>query len=188
MEINTSSCLQTPRRRFLTTASQALATTTLLSGVTYSLHARPVHAAGSDSINIALIGCGGRGGGAAADALGIVEAPLKLTALADVAEGRTEMVRRILSKKFPDQVDVPDDRMFKGFDAYKQALDTLRPGDIAIFATPAAFRTTHFEYAISRGLHVFMEKPVAVDGPSAKRIIDLASKADLQTNSKLASG
>ena len=89
MEINTSSCLQTPRRRFLTTASQALATTTLLSGVTHSLHSSPVHAAGSDSINIALIGCGGRGGGAAADALGIVEAPLKLTTLADVAEGRT---------------------------------------------------------------------------------------------------
>ena len=179
MKTNTPLRSPTPRRKFLTTASQALATTTLLSGVTHSLHSSLVHAAGSDSINIALIGCGGRGGGAAADALGIVEAPLKLTALADVAEGRTEMVRRILSRQFPDQVDVPDDRMFKGFDAFKQALDTLRPGDIAIFATPAAFRATHFEYAISRGLHVFMEKPVAVDGPSAKRIIDLASKADL---------
>ena len=50
-------------------------------------------------------------------------------------------------------------------------LDTLRPGDIAIFATPAAFRAAHFEYAISRGLHVFMEKPVAVDGPSAKELL-----------------
>ena len=179
MKTNTPLRSPTPRRKFLTTASQALATTTLLSGVTHSLHSSLVHAAGSDSINIALIGCGGRGGGAAADALGIVEAPLKLTALADVAEGRTEMVRRILSRQFPDQVDVPNDRMFKGFDAFKQALDTLRSGDIAIFATPAAFRAAHFEYAISRGLHVFMEKPVAVDGPSAKRIIDLASKADV---------
>ena len=178
MDNNSSSPSQTPRRTFLKTASKAVATTTLLSGAAHSLNFRPVHAAGSDSINIALIGCGGRGGGAAADALGVVEAPLKLTALADVAEGRTEMVRRILSKQFPEQVDVPDDRMFMGFDAFKQALDTLRPGDIAIFATPAAFRATHFEYAISRGLHVFMEKPVAVDGPSAKRIIDLASKAD----------
>ena len=132
METDTFSRLQTPRRKFLTTASQALATTTLLSGVTHSLHSSPVHAAGSESINIALIGCGGRGGGAVADALGIVEAPLKLTALADVAAGRTEMVRRILSRQFPDQIDVPDDRMFKGFDAFKQALDTLRPGDIAI--------------------------------------------------------
>ncbi|MBT6055260.1 MAG: Gfo/Idh/MocA family oxidoreductase, partial [Planctomycetaceae bacterium] len=174
METNAFSHLQTPRREFLTKTTKAVATTTLLSGVTHSLNSSPVHAAGSDSINIALIGCGGRGGGAAADALGIVEAPLKLTALADVAEGRTEMVRRILSRQFPDQVDVPDDRMFMGFDAFKQALDTLRPGDIAIFATPAAFRAAHFEYAISRGLHVFMEKPVAVDGPSAKRIIDLA--------------
>jgi len=136
------------------------------------------HAAGSESINVALIGCGGRGGGAAADALDVTKAPLKLIALADVAEGRTKMVRRILSREFPDRVDVPEERMFVGFDAYKKAIDTLTPGDIAIFATPPAFRAAHFEYAIQKGLHVFMEKPVAVDGPSAKRIIDLATTAD----------
>ena len=68
MDNNSSSPSQTPRRTFLKTASKAVATTTLLSGAAHSLNFRPVHAAGSDSINIALIGCGGRGGGAAADA------------------------------------------------------------------------------------------------------------------------
>ena len=72
METNAFPRSQTPRREFLTTTTKAVATTTLLSGLTHSINSSPVHAAGSDSINIALIGCGGRGGGAAADALGIV--------------------------------------------------------------------------------------------------------------------
>ena len=61
---------------------------------------------------------------------------------------------------------MPEDRKFVGFDAYKKAMDCLKPGDVAIFATPPAFRWVHFTYAIEKGLNVFMEKPVTVDGPT----------------------
>ena len=166
------------RRSFLKTGSATAATMPALSSLLAGTAAANAHAAGGDAIQVALIGCGGRGGGAAANALAVVEAPLKLVALADVVQGRAEIVRRNLGAKHPDRVDVPDERMFIGFEAYKEAIDALRPGDIAIFATPPAFRAPHFEYAIKKGLHVFMEKPVAVDGASARRIIDLAAKAD----------
>ena len=72
---------------------------------------------------------------------------------------------------------MPEDRQFVGFDAYKKAMDCLKPGDIAIFATPPAFRWVHFTYAIEKGLNVFMEKPVTVDGPTSKRMLKLAEEA-----------
>ena len=73
---------------------------------------------------------------------------------------------------------MPEDRQFIGFDAYKKAMDCLKPGDIAIFATPLAFRWVHFTYAIEKGLNVFMEKPLTADGPTSKIMLDLAKKAD----------
>ena len=72
---------------------------------------------------------------------------------------------------------MPKDRKFVGFDAYKKAMDCLKPGDIAIFATPLAFRWVHFTYAIEKGLNVFMEKPVTVDGPTRPRMLKLAEEA-----------
>jgi predicted dehydrogenase len=78
----------------------------------------------------------------------------------------------------PEVLAVPQEQRFSGFDAYKKAMDVLRPGDIAIFASPLAFRWVHFQYAIERGLHVFMEKPVVADGPTGKRMLELAKKAD----------
>src|SRR5262249_40154727 len=77
-----------------------------------------------------------------------------------------------------DKVDVPDDRKFIGFDGYKKAMDCLKPGDVAIFATPPAFRWVHFTYAIEKGLNVFMEKPVTVDGPSSRRMFKLAEESE----------
>ena len=74
-------------------------------------------------------------------------------------------------------MDVPKDRQFVGFDAYKKAMDCLRPGDVAIFTTVPAFRWVHFGYAIEKGLNVFLEKPVAVDGPSARKMFALAEKS-----------
>ena len=76
-----------------------------------------------------------------------------------------------------DQLDVPDDRKFIGFDGYKQAMDCLRPGDVAIFATPPGFRWVHFGYAIEKGINVFMEKPVTVDGPTTRRMLKLADES-----------
>ena len=74
-------------------------------------------------------------------------------------------------------LDVPEDRKFIGFDAYQKAMDCLQPGDIAIFATPPAFRWVHFGYAIEKGLNVFMEKPVTVDGPTTRRMLELAEQS-----------
>src|SRR5690606_104991 len=78
----------------------------------------------------------------------------------------------------PGAIDVPPERRFTGFDAYKKAMDTLRPGDIAIFTSPCCFRWVHYQYAIERGLHVFMEKPITTDGPTSRRMFELAKQAD----------
>src|SRR5262249_2594302 len=76
-----------------------------------------------------------------------------------------------------DLVDVHQDRKFIGFDGYRKAMDCLKPGDVVILTTPPAFRWVHFTYAIQKGLNVFMEKPVTVDGPSSRRMLELAEKA-----------
>lgn len=137
-----------------------------------------VHAAEENTIQVALIGCGGRGTGAAANALSTTSGPIKLVAMADVFENRLEGSFQQLSKRYDKQVEVPKDRQFIGFDAYRKAMDCLKPGDVAIFATPPAFRWVHFDYAIERGLNVFMEKPVTVDGPSSRRMFELGKKAE----------
>ncbi|GAB6164172.1 Gfo/Idh/MocA family oxidoreductase [Thermostilla marina] len=163
----------TSRRRFLKTAGTAAAVSTLVGTAIPR-----VHAAEDNTVRIALIGCGGRGTGAVMNAFQVKAAPVKLVAMADVFQDRLDRSFKALSDRRPDQVDVPDDRKFIGFDGYKKAMDCLRPGvDIAIFATPPAFRWVHFTYAIERGVNVFMEKPVTVDGPTSKRMFDLAEKA-----------
>lgn len=157
-----------------------------------ALHAPRVFAqAGSDHVlQLALVGAGGRGTGAAVDALTNAGYPIKLVAMADVFPHRLQESLTALKQNFegkPELVDVPEDRQFIGFDAYKQAMDTLRPGDIVIFASPLAFRWVHYQYAIDKGLHVFMEKPVVADGPTGKKMFELAKKAD-EKNLKSAVG
>ena len=164
----------TTRRDFLKNTSRIAAASALATGLTPSLYG-----AGNGGIRLALIGCGGRGSGAANDAMNVQgRGPIKLVAMADVFENRLAGSYKNLKNGHPDQVDVPKERQFIGFDAYKKAMDCLRPGDIAIFATPPAFRWVHFKYAIKKGLNVFMEKPVTVDGPTTKRMIELAKQAD----------
>jgi hypothetical protein len=157
------------RRRFIQTTGK-LAAVSALANVAIP----NVHAAGSDLIQVALIGCGGRGGGAAANALCVKRGPIKLVAMADVFPARLDATFARLNQKFASQMDVPRDRQFIGFDAYKKAMDCLKPGDIAIFATPPAFRWVHFTYAIEKNINVFMEKPVTVDGPTSRRMFKLA--------------
>jgi predicted dehydrogenase len=84
-------------------------------------------------------------------------------------------------------VDVPPDRRFLGFDAYKQAMDAVKPGDVVILGTPPAFRWVQFTYAIDKGLHTFMEKPVTVDGPTTRRMLKLGELAS-QKNLKVGVG
>ena len=164
--------LTSSRREFLKTTTK-LAAVSALAGV-----ALPhVHAQNGNEIRVALIGCGGRGGGAASNALSVNTGPMKLVAMADVFENKLSAAYRGLKSKHGDSVDVPDDRKFIGFDGYKKAMDCLRPGDIAIFTTPLAFRWVHFTYAIEKKLNVFMEKPLTADGPTSRRMIKLAEEA-----------
>jgi predicted dehydrogenase len=171
--MTTPSIPGTSRRTFLQNTGRAAAATALTSMVVPKVHAAEDH-----TIQIALVGCGGRGGGAADNALSIDRGPLKVVALADVFPNRLEGAYNALSRRHSDKVDVPDDRKFIGFDAYKKAIDCLKPGDIAIFATPPAFRWVHFTYAIEKGVNVFMEKPVTVDGPTSRKMFALADEAD----------
>jgi predicted dehydrogenase len=136
-----------------------------------------VHAAENNTLNVALIGCGGRGTGAAFDALSVKQGPMKLVAMADVFPDRLQNSYESLQKQVPNQMEVPGDRRFIGFDGYQKAMDCLKPGDIAIFTSPLAFRWVHFGYAIQKGLNVFMEKPLTADGPTSVRMLKLAEEA-----------
>lgn len=142
------------------------------------------------NLQLALVGCGGRGTGAVVDALTAANYPTKLVAMADVFQKRLDDSAAALEQQYqsnPAIVRVGDDKKFIGFDAYKHAMDVLRPGDIVILATPLAFRWVHFQYAIEKGLNVFMEKPLVADSPSAQRMLELAKKADAK-NLKVAVG
>ncbi|MDP7302497.1 MAG: Gfo/Idh/MocA family oxidoreductase, partial [Pirellulaceae bacterium] len=160
------------RRQFLKNTGVMAATSTLIASAVPN-----VHAADSNTIQVALVGCGGRGTGAAKNALQVKNGPVKLVAMADVFQDRQDISHKSLATQFPNQVDVPEDRKFVGFDAYKKAIDVLNPGDVVIFATPPAFRWLHFTYAIEKGVNVFMEKPVTIDGPTSKRMFALAEQA-----------
>jgi myo-inositol 2-dehydrogenase / D-chiro-inositol 1-dehydrogenase len=159
---------QISRRNFLQATSVAA------GGVALGLSTeRAVHAQGSDTIKIALVGCGGRGSGAADQALS-TKGNTKLVAMADAFPDRLESSYKNLAKEHEKQMEVPDDHKFIGFDAYK---DAIKLADVVILATPPGFRSIHFEEAVKQGKHVFMEKPVAVDGPGVKRVLEAAEEA-----------
>ena len=162
----------TSRRDFLKHTGRIAAASTLAAAI-----APRIYAGQNNTIRLALIGCGGRGTGAASNALAVKNGPIKLVAMADVFQSRLDRSYKNLQRGRRDKVDVPEDRRFIGFDAYKKAMDCLDPGDVAIFATPPAFRWVHFTYAIKKGLNVFMEKPVTVDGPTTRRMLDLAEQS-----------
>jgi myo-inositol 2-dehydrogenase / D-chiro-inositol 1-dehydrogenase len=173
----------TSRREFIKTSSTAVAGAAL--GASLS-SARPAYTAERNTIKIALIGCGGRGSGAAANALS-TPGPTQLWAIADVFESRAGNSIRSLSERHGTQVAVPEERRFIGFGAYKQAIDSLDRGDVVILATPPAFRPLHLEYAVEKGVHVFMEKSFAVDAPGIRRVLRAGEVAE-QKNLKIATG
>ncbi len=159
------------RRDLLKTTGTVAAASTLAS-LSSSLYA-----AEDSTIRVALVGCGGRGTGATANALEVPNEPIKLVAMADVFDGKLSLSHNGLKTKFGDKVDVPEDRRFIGFEAYKEAMDALSPGDIVILTTPPAFRWVQFTYAIEKGLNVFMEKPLTVDGPGTRKMLALGEQA-----------
>jgi len=170
--MDTSENTLSSRRQFLKAAG-GVAAVSALGGATVP----HVHASQSELVQVALVGCGGRGSGAAVNALATKSGPTKLVAMADAYPDRLKSSYSNLSRELPTQVDVPEDRRFVGFDAYRGAMDCLKPGDVAIFATPCAFRWVHLQYAIEKRLNVFMEKPVTADGPTSKRMLKLAEDA-----------
>ncbi len=171
--MNESPNNSTSRREFIKNTGR-LAAASALAGVAIP----HVHAAEDNAVQVALVGCGGRGTGAAAQALNTSKlGPVKLIAMADVFDTKLSGSYNALNRSHSSQVDVPPERKFIGFDAYKKAMDCLKPGDIAIFTTPLAFRWVHFAYAIEKRLHVFMEKPLTADGPTSRRMIKLAEEA-----------
>ena len=171
----------TTRRQFLRTSGAALAGTALAASVV-----RPGYAAEENTLRIALVGCGGRGTGAAAQALS-TRGPTRLWAMADVFADRLQNSLASVQKGREEQIAVPPERQFVGLDGYRKAMDSLRPGDVVLLATPPAFRPLHFEYAVEKGLHVFMEKSFAVDAPGIRRVLKTGEAAS-RKNLKVAGG
>lgn len=131
--------------------------------------------ASDKKLKIALVGCGGRGTGAAVQALNADE-NVELVAMADAFEDRLKDSLMNISKEMGEtkKVNVTAKNQFVGFDGAKKAIDLA---DVVILATPPGFRPQHFEYAVNSGKHVFMEKPVAVDAPGVRKVLAAAKKA-----------
>jgi predicted dehydrogenase len=168
-EPSPSRILAPSRRDFLTSSTAAAV------GLGFLTNA---HAAGSDAIKVGLIGCGGRGTGAAEN---ICEAAgttynVKLHALADVFEDRVKNCRDSLKQnpRCADKLDVADDRCFVGFDAYQKVIDCC---DLVMLATPPGFRPQHIVATIKAGKQLFTEKPVAVDGTGIRKVLEAADEA-----------
>ncbi len=179
------------RRDFLKTSGVALSGAALLSAI-----AARSYAGEDNTIKIALVGCGHRGSGATYEALQ-TSGPTKLWAMADAFENRIQSSLDKIGKRFAqeaksadrlkEQVDVPPERQFVGLDGYRKAIDSLEPGSVVILATPPAFRPIHLEYAVQKGMHVFMEKSFAVDAPGIRRVLKAGEEA-AKKNLKIAGG
>lgn len=177
----TSPLSKPSRREFISSTSKVVAATTLAG-----MALPHVHAAENNTIQMAIIGCGGRGTGALGNAFDSTGGPLKLVAMADLVDDKLKSSYEALHS-YADKVDVPEDRKFLGFDAYRKAMDCLRPGDVAVLTTHCAFRAQHLEYAISKGLNVFMEKSFAPDPAGLKHILALGEAAE-KKNLKIGTG
>jgi len=170
------------RRKFLELSGAAAAV-----AATSAMTIPTVHAAEDNTIRLALIGCGGRGSGAVGNAMNSANGPVKLVAMADVVEDRLARAHKALSAKFADRMDVPKERQFVGFDAYKKAIDCLGSSDVAMLTNFAYFRPTQMEYAVKKGVNVFMEKSFAPDAPGLRRLIRAGEEAK-KKNLKIAAG
>lgn len=169
----------TTRRAFLQTSVVTAAT---LAGA-LSVR-RSAHAAGTDSLRIGLVGCGGRGAGAVASALA-VDSGVKLTAMADAFIDRTREARDALRTQWGDRIAVDDEHCFEGFDGCQRVLDSGI--DVALLAEPPHFRPAHIDACVNAGVHVFAEKPMAVDAPGVRRVL-AAGEVARQKNVSLVSG
>jgi predicted dehydrogenase len=160
------------RRNFLKTAGVAAVGSLIPNEVILSSNS--AWSSNSNTLKIGLVGCGGRGSGAAEEALN-ADPNVVLSAMADAFKDNLDASFQKLKEKMSQKVQVTDANKFVGLDAYKKLIDS--DVDVVILASPPAFRPTHLEYAINAGKHVFCEKPFAVDGPGLRRVIMAAQKA-----------
>jgi myo-inositol 2-dehydrogenase / D-chiro-inositol 1-dehydrogenase len=158
------------RREFL--RSTTVAGISLAGGLSL---AHGVHAAGSDILKVALIGCGGRGSGAIRDCLN-ADPGVRVVAVADAFEDRVKRAADGLRKEFPGRVELPGDRVFSGLDAYLKAINS--GVDLIVTATPPGFRPLIYSAAVKAGKHVFMEKPCCVDAPGYRALLAANKVAD----------
>lgn len=173
----------TLRREFLAQSGK-IAAGAALAGIAIP----HVHAAENNTIQLALIGSGNRGSGAVRDAFDAKGGPVKLVAMADLFENRLATAHKNLHGHFGERVDVPPERRFIGFDAFKAAIDCLRPGrDVAMLTGYAGFRPAQLEYAVQRGVNVFMEKSFASDPVGVRRVIQAGEEAE-KKGVKIAAG
>lgn len=158
------------RRTFVKQSAAAVAAT---SAAQFALNAN-AHAAGSDVIKVGLVGCGGRGTGAAVQAL-TADSNVKLVAMADAFENRLEgSLSTLKGSAVADRVDVPRERQYIGFDAYKNVIDQV---DVVLLTTTPHFRPIHMAYAVEKGIHMFVEKPVATDAPGVRSVLQTCEEA-----------
>ena len=157
------------RRHFLKTTSAA----TALAGFSIATHA---YGASNDTLRVGLVGCGGRGSGAAAQALSTGENVI-LTAMGDVFENRLQRSLKNLqgNEQFGQRVKVPENACFVGLDAYQKVIDS--GVDVVLLATPPGFRPQHLRAAVEAGKHIFCEKPMATDAPGVRSVLQSAAKA-----------
>ncbi len=171
------------RRHFLGRSGTVAAGAAVMAGALPA-----VHAAEDNTIRLALLGCGGRGSGAVGNAMKTEnQGPVRLYAMADVNEASIERSYNALSKQFEDKIDVPQERKFLGFEGYKAAIDLLRPGDVAMCTTRSYIRPLHVEYAVHKGINVFMEKPFASDPGGLHRMLRAGEEAE-EKGLKIAAG
>ena len=160
------------RRNFLKLSGSTVAASTL--GFNVMANPYPSHLFNADTLKVGIIGCGGRGTGAAVQALK-ADKNVFLVAMSDVYEDRLEGAYQALMEEVPDKIKVPAHQRFLGFDGYKKVLQT--DVDVIILATPPNFRPLHLEAVVAAGKHVFFEKPVAVDAAGIRRVIETAKLA-----------
>jgi myo-inositol 2-dehydrogenase/D-chiro-inositol 1-dehydrogenase len=171
--------MKTTRRQFLKTTATAAS----LAALTAGIQAR-AYAAGGNTMRLGLIGCVGRGTGAAAQALTACKRA-KLVAMGDAFQDQLDQSVKAISKEHPDRVDVPASRRFVGMDAYAGVIGA--DVDMVLLCTPPGFRPLHFETAVKANKLVFMEKPVATDVPGVRRMM-AANEQAKQKNLAVAVG
>jgi predicted dehydrogenase len=156
------------RRDFLSATSAAAVTAPAILS-----HLSQSSAAEQGTLRVGLIGCGGRGTGAAANAMK-ADKNVKLVAMADAFSDRLNVSLETLKKEVGEKLEVPEENRFVGFDAYKEV---IKRSDVVLLTTPPHFRPMHIKAAVEAGKHIFAEKPCAVDAPGVRSVLEVCEAA-----------